>query len=72
MNWNRIEGNWSELKGQARRNWGKLTEDHIDHVNGKREYLASSVFAIGIFSVLISFFRTASTLISLFKLQQTA
>ena len=43
MNWNRIEGNWSELKGHAKRNWGKLTEDHIDHVDGKREHLASKI-----------------------------
>ena len=43
MKWNRIEGNWSELKGKAKQNWGKLTDDHIEHVNGKREQLAGKI-----------------------------
>src|SRR5713101_4757660 len=25
MNWDRIEGNWKQLKGKAREKWGKLT-----------------------------------------------
>ena len=43
MRWNCIEGNWSELKGKAMQNWGKLTDDHIEHVNGKREYLVDKI-----------------------------
>ena len=43
MRWNLIEGNWSELKGKAKQNWGKLTDDHIEHVNGKREQLVSKI-----------------------------
>ena len=43
MRWNRIEGNWSELKGKAKQNWGKFTDDHIEHVNGKREHLAGKI-----------------------------
>ena len=43
MNWNRIEGNWSELKGHAKRNWGKFTDDHIENTHGKRENLLGKI-----------------------------
>ncbi len=43
MNWDRIEGNWKQVKGRARQQWGKLTEDHLDVINGKREALAGKI-----------------------------
>jgi len=43
MNWDRIEGNWKQLKGQAQQQWGKLTDDDFDLVNGKREELAGKI-----------------------------
>ena len=43
MRWNRIEGNWSELKGKAKQNWGKFSDDQIEDVNGKREHLAGKI-----------------------------
>jgi uncharacterized protein YjbJ (UPF0337 family) len=43
MNWDRIEGNWKQLKGKAREKWGKLTDDDIDVVAGKREQLVGTV-----------------------------
>lgn len=39
MNWDQIEGKWKEIKGQARQKWGKLTDDDLDVINGKREVL---------------------------------
>jgi uncharacterized protein YjbJ (UPF0337 family) len=39
MNWDRIEGNWVEFKGKVRERWGKLTDDDLDVVAGKREQL---------------------------------
>jgi uncharacterized protein YjbJ (UPF0337 family) len=39
MNWDRIEGNWKQLKGAVQERWGKLTNDHIDVIDGKREKL---------------------------------
>ena len=30
MNWDRIEGNWKQLKGRVVEKWGKLTDDDID------------------------------------------
>ena len=36
MDWNRIEGNWKEFKGQLKEKWGKLTDDDLDQINGRR------------------------------------
>jgi len=43
MNWDRIEGNWKQFKGQAQTQWGKLTEDDLDIVEGKRTQLAGKI-----------------------------
>ena len=40
MNWDRIEGNWKEFKGKIQTKWGKLTEDDLAVVQGKRDELA--------------------------------
>ena len=40
MNWDRIEGNWKQFKGKAKEQWGKLTDDDLDVVEGKRDQLA--------------------------------
>jgi uncharacterized protein YjbJ (UPF0337 family) len=39
MNWDRIEGNWTELRGKVRERWGKLTDDDLDVIAGRREQL---------------------------------
>ena len=43
MDWNRVEGNWKQLKGRARQQWGKLTDDDLTTVAGRREELAGKV-----------------------------
>jgi uncharacterized protein YjbJ (UPF0337 family) len=43
MNWDRIEGNWKQIKGKAKVQWGKLTDDHLDVIAGKREQLVGRV-----------------------------
>jgi uncharacterized protein YjbJ (UPF0337 family) len=43
MNWDQIEGKWKEIKGQAKQKWGKLTNDDLDVINGKREELIGRV-----------------------------
>ncbi len=43
MNWDRIEGNWKQLRGSVRERWGKLTDDQIDVIAGKREQLAGKL-----------------------------
>ena len=40
MNWDRVEGNWKEFKGGVQQQWGKLTNDDIDVIEGKRTELA--------------------------------
>ncbi len=39
MNWDQMEGMWKQWKGSARQQWGKLTDDDMDVINGKREAL---------------------------------
>jgi uncharacterized protein YjbJ (UPF0337 family) len=39
MNWDRIEGNWKQFKGKARERWGKITDDNLDVIAGKRDQL---------------------------------
>jgi len=43
MNWDQIEGKWTEVKGQAQQKWGKLTDDDLDVINGRREELAGKL-----------------------------
>ena len=40
MNWDQIEGKWKELKGRVREKWGKLTDDELETIGGKRDKLA--------------------------------
>jgi uncharacterized protein YjbJ (UPF0337 family) len=39
MDWNIIEGNWEQLKGRIKEQWGQLTDDDLDKIAGKREQL---------------------------------
>jgi uncharacterized protein YjbJ (UPF0337 family) len=39
MNWDRIEGNWKVFKGKIKERWGKLTDDELDVIAGKRDQL---------------------------------
>jgi len=40
MNWDRVEGNWKQFKGSVQEKWGKLTDDDLDVIEGKRTQLA--------------------------------
>jgi uncharacterized protein YjbJ (UPF0337 family) len=40
MNWDRVEGNWKAFKGQVQQKWGKLTNDDLDVIEGKRTELS--------------------------------
>jgi uncharacterized protein YjbJ (UPF0337 family) len=39
MNWDRIEGQWKQYKGKAKERWGRLTDDQLDVIAGKRQRL---------------------------------
>jgi uncharacterized protein YjbJ (UPF0337 family) len=43
MNWDRIEGNWKQFKGQAKRKWGELTDDDLDKLAGRRDELIGKI-----------------------------
>jgi uncharacterized protein YjbJ (UPF0337 family) len=39
MNRDVLKGNWTQLKGKVRRQWGKLTDDDIERIKGDRDIL---------------------------------
>ena len=39
MDWNWVEGNWKEMKGKVKEQWGKLTDDDLDVIAGKQDQL---------------------------------
>lgn len=43
MDWNQISGQWKQVKGRAKVKWGKLTDDEIDVVEGKRDQLVGKI-----------------------------
>jgi uncharacterized protein YjbJ (UPF0337 family) len=43
MNWDQIEGKWKQTKGQVKEQWGKLTDDDLTTINGKRDQLVGKV-----------------------------
>lgn len=43
MNKDQVIGNWEQLKGKAREQWGRLTDDQLTQIKGNREQLAGRV-----------------------------
>jgi uncharacterized protein YjbJ (UPF0337 family) len=43
MDWNRVEGNWKQLKGKIKEQWGELTDDDLDKIAGKRDQLEGKI-----------------------------
>ena len=39
MNTDTFKGQWNQLKGRVRRQWGKLTDDDVDQIQGNAEIL---------------------------------
>jgi uncharacterized protein YjbJ (UPF0337 family) len=40
MNWEQVEGKWDQFKGSVKEKWGKLTDDDLTMIKGRRENLA--------------------------------
>ena len=40
MNWDQIEGGWKQFSGKVKERLGKLTDDDLTTVAGKRDQLA--------------------------------
>jgi uncharacterized protein YjbJ (UPF0337 family) len=43
MNWDQVEGKWKQYKGQAKEKWGKLTDDDLDVIDGKRQQIVGKI-----------------------------
>ena len=43
MNWDIIQGKWDQLKGSAKQQWGELTDDELNQINGDRDKLAGKL-----------------------------
>jgi len=43
MDWNRVQGSWKQLEGKVKAKWGKLTDDDLTAINGRREELEGKI-----------------------------
>jgi uncharacterized protein YjbJ (UPF0337 family) len=43
MNWEQVKGNWSEFKGEIKERWGRLTDDDMDVIEGRRDQLVGQL-----------------------------
>ncbi len=43
MNDDIIKGHWKQFTGKVKENWGKLTNDDLDTIDGKREQLVGKI-----------------------------
>ena len=43
MNQDRINGRWKQFKGKVKEQWGKLTEDDLDVIAGRRDQLLGRI-----------------------------
>jgi uncharacterized protein YjbJ (UPF0337 family) len=39
MNWDLIKGNWRQFTGKVKEKWGKLTDDDLTTIAGRRDQL---------------------------------
>jgi len=43
MNEDTLKGQWTQLKGRVREQWGKLTDDDLDQIQGRTEQLVGKI-----------------------------
>jgi uncharacterized protein YjbJ (UPF0337 family) len=43
MNWDQLEGKWTQYSGKAKEKWGKLTDDDLTVIRGRRDQLIGKV-----------------------------
>ncbi len=39
----RLKGNWEQLKGKVKETWGRLTNDDLTEISGRREQLLGKI-----------------------------
>ncbi|REJ80773.1 MAG: CsbD family protein [Acidobacteria bacterium] len=43
MNESWLKGKWTELKGKAQQEWGELTNDDLDQIEGRQDQLIGRI-----------------------------
>jgi uncharacterized protein YjbJ (UPF0337 family) len=43
MNWDVIKGKWTQLTGQVKEKWGKLTDDDLKTIGGRKDQLVGKI-----------------------------
>jgi uncharacterized protein YjbJ (UPF0337 family) len=43
MNWDQIEGKWKQYSGTIKEKWGKLTDDDLTTISGKKDQLVGKL-----------------------------
>jgi len=43
MNWDTVSRQWKQMKGKMKEQWGKLTDDELDVIAGKRDQLVGKI-----------------------------
>jgi uncharacterized protein YjbJ (UPF0337 family) len=43
MNWDIVKGDWKQFRGRVKAQWGKLTDDDLDQIEGQRDQLLGAV-----------------------------
>ncbi|RCS23476.1 CsbD family protein [Phyllobacterium salinisoli] len=43
MNWDQIKGQWKQMQGSVRKQWGKLTDDDLEQAKGSRDQLVGRI-----------------------------
>jgi uncharacterized protein YjbJ (UPF0337 family) len=43
MNWDELQGSWAQVKGKLREEWGKLTDQDVENIGGKKDQLVGAL-----------------------------
>lgn len=43
MNWEQIQGKWTQMKGSIRQKWGKLTDDDLEVIAGSKDKFVGKI-----------------------------
>jgi uncharacterized protein YjbJ (UPF0337 family) len=43
MNWDEVSGKWNQVKGSMKEKWGKLTDDDLTMIDGKRDRMVGKI-----------------------------
>jgi uncharacterized protein YjbJ (UPF0337 family) len=43
MNWDTVKGDWKQLRGKVKEAWGKITDQELDVIAGKRDQLVGAI-----------------------------